>query len=39
MRTITSSVHFENTINGRESQGASRQDEHIGSKLPGVKHI
>jgi hypothetical protein len=37
MRTITSSVQLErleNKITGRESQGACRQDEVIGSKPP-----
>jgi hypothetical protein len=37
IRTITSSVQLENKISGRESQGAYRQDELIGGKLPAVK--
>jgi hypothetical protein len=33
---MTANVHLE-TIAGRESQGACRQDELIGGKLPLVK--
>jgi hypothetical protein len=34
---MTASVQLENKIIGRDSQGACRQDELIGSKLPVVK--
>jgi hypothetical protein len=34
---ITASVHLENKITGRESQGARSQDELIGGKSPVVK--
>jgi hypothetical protein len=34
IRTITSSVQFENKVTGRESQGACLQDELIGGKPP-----
>jgi hypothetical protein len=37
MRTITASAEVENKITDRESQGACRQDELIGSKPPAVK--
>jgi hypothetical protein len=37
IRTITAGVQLENKINGRESQGACRQDELFGSKPPVVK--
>jgi hypothetical protein len=34
---MTATVLLENKITGHESQGASRQDELIGGKLPVVK--
>jgi hypothetical protein len=37
IRTITASDQLENKITGRESQGACRQDELIGGKLPVIK--
>jgi hypothetical protein len=37
LRTITASVQLENTITGREFQGACRQDELTGGKPPVVK--
>jgi hypothetical protein len=36
-RIMTASVHFENEITGRESQGACSQDELIGGKQPVAK--
>jgi hypothetical protein len=36
---LTASVQLENTITGRESQGACRQDELIGGKPPVVKQL
>jgi hypothetical protein len=36
IRTITASVQLENTITGRESQGACRQEEEFGGKPPVV---
>jgi hypothetical protein len=38
IRTINASVQLENKNIGDESQGAFRQDELIGGKLPVVKH-
>jgi hypothetical protein len=37
IRTITVSIKLENTITGRESQGARRRDEMIGGKPSVVK--
>jgi hypothetical protein len=37
LSTITASVHLENKITGRESQGASHQEELIGGKPPVIK--
>jgi hypothetical protein len=37
IRTITTSVHLENTITFREAQGTWRQDELIGGKPPVLK--
>jgi hypothetical protein len=37
IRIMTARVQLENKITGRESQGACRQDELIGGKLPVVK--
>jgi hypothetical protein len=39
VRTITVSVQQENKITGRESQGACRQDELIGTTPPIVKQL
>jgi hypothetical protein len=36
LRTMTASVHLENKIAGRESQGACRPDELIGGEPPVV---
>jgi hypothetical protein len=37
--TITTNVQLENKIIGHESQGACRQDELTGGKLPVVKYL